>query len=173
MIIDISHASLRQQLRRLIRQRRRALTAEQQRQFSRQAADRMMTYPPVVAAQTVALFLSFDGELDTSPLIDRLWQAGKQVCLPRLHPCSRGQLLFLRYHPGSTLIRNRFAIAEPRLDVRDVVPLSHIDVLVVPLVAFDAAGQRLGMGAVIMIAHCKTGSSIVCNLSAMLMIVSM
>ncbi|MDD9654026.1 5-formyltetrahydrofolate cyclo-ligase [Klebsiella pasteurii] len=136
----------RQQIRQQIRQRRRALTPEQQTQFALQAADRMMAYTPVLLAQTVAVFLSFDGELDTRPLIDQLWRAGKRVYLPVLHPFSPGNLLFLHYHPSSDLVVNRLKIREPKLDVRDVLPLSQLDVLVTPLVAFDAAGQRLGMG---------------------------
>lgn len=136
----------RQQIRQQIRQRRRALTPEQQTQFALQAADRMMAYPPVLLAQTVAVFLSFDGELDTRPLVDQLWRAGKRVYLPVLHPFSPGNLLFLHYHPSSDLVVNRLKIREPKLDVRDVLPLSQLDVLVTPLVAFDAAGQRLGMG---------------------------
>lgn len=136
----------RQQIRQQIRQRRRALTPEQQTQFALQAADRMMAYPPVLLAQTVAVFLSFDGELDTRPLIDQLWRAGKRVYLPVLHPFSPGNLLFLHYHPSSDLVVNRLNIREPKLDLRDVLPLSQLDVLVTPLVAFDAAGQRLGMG---------------------------
>ena len=136
----------RQQIRQQIRLRRRALTPEQQTQFALHAADRMMAYPPVLLAQTVAVFLSFDGELDTRPLIDQLWRAGKRVYLPVLHPFSPGNLLFLHYHPSSDLVVNRLNIREPKLDVRDVLPLSQLDVLVTPLVAFDAAGQRLGMG---------------------------
>lgn len=136
----------RQQIRQHIRLRRRALTPEQQTQFALLAADRMMAYPPVLLAHTVAVFLSFDGELDTRPLIDQLWRAGKRVYLPVLHPFSPGNLLFLHYHPNSDLVVNRLKIREPKLDVRDVLPLSQLDVLVTPLVAFDAAGQRLGMG---------------------------
>jgi len=138
--------SSRQQIRQTIRQRRRALTPEQQSQFAVQAAARMMAYPPVVMAHTVALFLSFDGELDTQPLIDQLWRAGKKVYLPVLHPFSPGNLLFLHYHPHSELLVNRLRIYEPKLDVRDVLPLAQLDVLITPLVAFDEQGQRLGMG---------------------------
>ncbi|KNC12024.1 5-formyltetrahydrofolate cyclo-ligase [Klebsiella sp. RIT-PI-d] len=136
----------RQEIRRLIRQRRRSLSIEQQTDMAQQAAARMMAYPPVVMAHSVALFLSFDGELDTRPLIDQLWRAGKRVYLPVLHPFSAGNLLFLRYHPQSELVMNRLKIQEPRLDVREVLPLAQLDVLIVPLVAFDAQGQRLGMG---------------------------
>ena len=44
---------------------------------------------------------------------------------------------------------NRLKITEPKLDVRDVLPLSELDVLITPLVAFDEQGQRLGMGGVL------------------------
>ncbi len=111
----------------------------------------------------MALFLSFDGELDTQPLIDQLWRAGKRVYLPVLHPFSPGNLLFLHYHPQSQLIVNRLKIREPKLDVRDVLPLAELDVLVTPLVAFDVSGQRLGMGGGFTTGRCKTGSSIACS----------
>jgi len=138
--------STRQQLRQQIRLRRKSLTHEQQTQAAQQAAARMMGFAPVVEAQTVAAFLSFDGELDTRPLIEGLWRAGKKVYLPVLHPFSAGNLLFLRYFPDSDLVLNHFKIHEPALDVRHVLPLNKLDVLITPLVAFDTTGQRLGMG---------------------------
>lgn len=58
-------------------------------------------------AHTVAVFLSFDGELDTQPLIEQLWRAGKRVYLAGLHPFSAGNLLFLNYHPQSELVMNK------------------------------------------------------------------
>ena len=140
------HTLSRQNIRQIIRQRRRALTPEQQHLFGQQAAARMMAWPHMLTAKTVALFLSFDGELDTQPLIEQLWQAGKRVYLPVLHPFSPGNLLFLHYHPRSHLVINRLKISEPKLDVREVLPLNQLDVLITPLVAFDEQGQRLGMG---------------------------
>ncbi|MDU7391439.1 5-formyltetrahydrofolate cyclo-ligase [Atlantibacter hermannii] len=138
--------STRQQIRQQIRLRRKSLTHEQQTQAAQQAAARMMGFAPIVEAQTVAAFLSFDGELDTRPLIEGLWRAGKKVYLPVLHPFSAGNLLFLRYFPDSDLVLNHFKIHEPALDVRHVLPLNKLDVLITPLVAFDTTGQRLGMG---------------------------
>lgn len=146
MIPSSTVSTNRQQIRQLVRQRRRALTSAQQSLFAQQAAERMVTWPPVAKARSVALFLSFDGELDTRPLIEMLWRSDKQVYLPVLHPFSPGNLLFLRYRPHSPLVVNRLKISEPRLDVREVLPLSELDVLITPLVAFDAQGQRLGMG---------------------------
>lgn len=138
--------STRQQIRQQVRLRRKALSQDQQHQAAQHGAARMMAFAPVVEAQTVAVFLSFDGELDTRPLIEGLWRAGKKVYLPVLHPFSPGHLLFLRYFPDSDLVLNQFNIHEPTLDVRHVLPLNKLDVLITPLVAFDSAGQRLGMG---------------------------
>ncbi|MCT4715497.1 5-formyltetrahydrofolate cyclo-ligase [Enterobacteriaceae bacterium H18W14] len=139
-------SALRTEIRQTIRQRRRTLTDTEQQIFAEQAALRMLSFPPVINAANVAVFLSFDGELDTRPLIRALWQAGKAVYLPVLHPFSKGSLLFLRYDKNSHLVMNRLKILEPKLDVRNVLPLDNLDVLITPLVAFDEQGQRLGMG---------------------------
>ena len=130
----------------------------------------MMAYPPVVMAHTVALFLSFDGELDTQPLIDQLWRAGKRVYLPVLHPFSPGNLLFLHYHPHSQLVVNRLKIPEPKLDVRDVLPLSGLDVLITPLVAFDDRASGWEWAGVFTTGRYKTGSSTDCSRWGMRMI---
>ncbi|MBD2797620.1 5-formyltetrahydrofolate cyclo-ligase [Xenorhabdus sp. 18] len=138
--------SLRQSIRKKNRQRRQNLSREQQQQFARQAVKQVMAHPKIQQADNIALYLSFDGELDTRPLIQQLWQQNKQVYLPILHPFSRNHLLFLRYCPDTPLVRNCFHIEEPQLDVRQVLPISELDIMFIPLVAFDGTGQRLGMG---------------------------
>lgn len=169
---ELSLILSRQEIRKMIRQRRRALTPEQQQEMGQQAATRMMTYPPVVMAHTVAVFLSFDGELDTQPLIEQLWRAGKRVYLPVLHPFSAGNLLFLNYHPQSELVMNRLKIHEPKLDVRDVLPLSRLDVLITPWSPLMSTVSAWEWAEVFMIGPYKTGSTIKCNRWVMRMIVS-
>lgn len=145
----MTEASLFQQrdeIRKSIRQKRRLLTQEQQQHAALKLCEQVLTHPKIKQAQTIALFLSFDGEIDTSPLISQLWALNKQVCLPVLHPFHRHHLLFLRYTPSTTLVKNRFNISEPPLNVNAVIPLSNIDIIFTPLVAFDEQGQRLGMG---------------------------
>ncbi|PHM46395.1 5-formyltetrahydrofolate cyclo-ligase [Xenorhabdus mauleonii] len=138
--------SLRKSIRQKVRQLRQNLSSEQQLQFAQQVADSVVTHPKIQQAEKMAVYLSFDGELDTGPLIQQLWRQNKQVYLPIIHPFSRHHLLFLRYCPDSPLVRNRFNIEEPLLDVRHVLPVSELDVMFIPLVAFDSKGQRLGMG---------------------------
>lgn len=136
----------RQDIRSHIRHLRRSLSTAQQQAAADRVAEHAINFAPVTQAQNIALFLSFDGELNTRPLIARLWQQHKNVFLPVLHPFARGQLLFLRYTPESDLRLNRLRIPEPPLDVRHIIPLSQLDIIMMPLVAFDSHGQRLGMG---------------------------
>ncbi|WAT01145.1 5-formyltetrahydrofolate cyclo-ligase [Rouxiella chamberiensis] len=140
------HALLRQAIRTEVRQRRKQLTQQQQQVFALEATQRIATHPRIVQAETLSVFLSFDGELDTAPLIDRLWQDGKKLYLPVLHPSEPGHLLFLRYTAETPLVRNRLNILEPVLEESEILPLEQLDIILTPLVAFDSQGQRLGMG---------------------------
>ncbi|WP_205950728.1 5-formyltetrahydrofolate cyclo-ligase [Pantoea stewartii] len=136
----------RQDIRQHVRYLRRALTPEQQHTAAEQLAEHAINFAPVSDAQNVALFLSVDGEINTRPLIAKLWQQNKRVYLPVLHPFSAGHLLFLRYTPETPLSPNKLRIPEPPIDIRHMVTLDELDVMMVPLVAFDRSGQRLGMG---------------------------
>lgn len=136
----------RQAIRTHVRHLRRGLSAEQQTLAANSVAEHALNVESVDRAQHIALFLSVDGELNTRPLLARLWQQRKQVYLPVLHPFSPGNLLFIRYTPETELIPNRLRIPEPPLNVQDIIPLDRLDVMFVPLVAFDKHGQRLGMG---------------------------
>ncbi|WP_342754167.1 5-formyltetrahydrofolate cyclo-ligase [Pantoea sp. MBD-2R] len=136
----------RQDIRTHVRHLRRGLTSEQQQQAAIHVAEHALNFPAIQQAKKIALFLSFDGELNTRPLIAKFWQHNQRVYLPVLHPFSKGQLLFFRYDTDTVLTPNRLGIPEPPLDIRNLATLSELDVLMVPLVAFDNQGQRLGMG---------------------------
>ena len=129
-----------------MRHLRRSLTPEQQEQAADRLAEHAVNFAPLANASHIALFLSVDGELNTRPLIAKLWQQKKQVYLPVLHPFASGHLLFLRYTPETVLTPNKLRIPEPPLDIRQMITLDRLDVMMVPLVAFDDSGQRLGMG---------------------------
>ncbi|WP_343554624.1 5-formyltetrahydrofolate cyclo-ligase [Pantoea sp.] len=136
----------RQDIRQHVRHLRRNLTSEQQEQAADQLAEHAINIATIADAQHIALFLSVDGEINTRPLIAKLWQQKKQVYLPVLHPFSPGNLLFIRYTPETSLTTNKLRIPEPTLDITQMVTLDQLDVMLVPLVAFDQHGQRLGMG---------------------------
>jgi len=142
----VSVLSSRQQLRQHIRSLRRSLSAEQQQQASMDLVQQLLPRPEVQQAQHIALYLTNDGELDTTPLIQALWQQGKSLYLPLLHPVVPGYLVFQLYTPETLLKPNQFGIGEPELNCSLLRPISQLDLIFTPLVAFDSQGQRLGMG---------------------------
>lgn len=136
----------RSQLRKVVRARRNALSETEQHQAGISLKDLLTTHPKIQQAKRIAIYLSNDGELSTSPFITWCWQQGKEVYLPVVHPFSFGNLLFLRYQENTPLLSNKYKILEPKLNVTEVCPLSMLDIICTPLVAFDKSGARLGMG---------------------------
>ena len=136
----------RSQLRKAIRQRRNTLSVTQQHNAAIALATSLSSHSKIQAANRIAVYLTNDGELGTAAFIDWCWQQQKEVYLPVVHPFSSGNLLFLRYQQDSKLVSNAFGILEPKLDVTKVCPLTELDIICTPLVAFDETGARLGMG---------------------------
>jgi len=94
----------------------------------------------------IAFYLANDGEIDPAPLMDRLHRAGKRCYLPVLDRHRDRALWFAPTTPGGPTIRNRFGIPEPQGHPRDRLRAAQLDVIILPLVAFDPRGNRLGMG---------------------------
>jgi len=138
--------SIRNEIRRDIRIRRQKLSIQQQQDAALLLNKQLTVHPKIIQAKKIAMYLANDGELDTSLLIEWCWQQQKEVYLPVIHPFSKGQLLFLKYHKNSEMITNQYGIKEPKLDIRDITVLSDLNIILTPLVAFDKQGNRLGMG---------------------------
>lgn len=136
----------RQALRLLMRRQRAKLTPFQQQRSALLMCRRVFADPALQNAQHIALYCSFDGEIDTQPLCQQLWQQGKQLYLPTLDPRRTGELLFLPYTRETQLQRNRFGILEPLHPLENACPLTQLTVILLPVVAFDTECHRLGMG---------------------------
>ena len=135
-----------QALRRRMRARRLALTPAELRAASLRAAGRLISQSWFRRASRIGLYLGSRGELDPAPVMRAALAMRKRCCLPVLHPLRPGDLWFILWEPGDPLRPNRFGIPEP-------VPLQHrrirpwaLELVLVPLVAFDPEGHRLGMG---------------------------
>lgn len=131
-------------IRKQRRQARRDLTASQQQAASRRVATRALQLPDIRYARHIALYLPNDGEIDLQPLMRQLWRRGQRCYLPVLSKIRSRHLVFRRYNQQSLLVNNRFGIPEPRGG--DTVDVQALDVVLMPLVAFDQRCNRLGMG---------------------------
>ena len=130
------------QLRKTLRQKRKALSRQQQKTASINL-DRVINGNfSFIKAQHIALYLANDGEIDPQQVLKRAAKAGKYCYLPVLTP--EGKLWFRRYQPGDALSPNRFNIPEPKQG--NWRKAKALDLVLMPLVGFDRQGGRLGMG---------------------------
>lgn len=129
----------KQAMRAAMRARRLALPADVQRAAAAQIAG---THSGVFGPPgcCVAGYVPIRGEIDPGPLMVALHAAGLHLALPRV---DNGTLSFRRHDPDRDLVPGAYGILEPRADAPAVAP----DVLLVPLLAFDQQGGRLGYGA--------------------------
>jgi 5-formyltetrahydrofolate cyclo-ligase len=140
---DSNHAT-RAALRRAARARRATATPDDRATAARAVRDRLLALPAVRQARSVAAYSAHGDELDLGPTIEALLAAGKTVLLPRIAAKGR-RMAFARLEPGTPLPCNRFGIAEPPADAPTIAP-RFLQVVLLPLLAFDEAGGRLGTG---------------------------
>ena len=133
-------------LRRLMRQQRRLLTPNQRQQAAHRLARHFAGHPYFLHSRDIAFYLPNDGEMDLRPLLERAWAMGKHCYLPVLSPLYHNRLWFAPYRPDSPMLANRFGILEPQCNWRQMRPVWSLDLMLMPLVAFDGEGNRLGMG---------------------------
>lgn len=125
------------EMRRAARALRRKLAAEAPDAGVR-LADQAGALPD--AAMT-ALYLPFGSELDTGPLARRLTELGHSLCLPVVIEAA-APLIFRGWRPDDPLTTDLQGIAVPVESAAEVTP----DLILTPLLAFDACGGRLGQG---------------------------
>ena len=128
-----------------MRNARAALPPATTRRAALRASDHLLRLGRLRRARYVAVYLSFGSELDTAPLIRALHRAHKRVLVPAIDPKRNTTMHMVPLKPGTPLRSRRYGIGEP-VDRRRILP-NRIDVMVLPLRAFDRTGARLGSGA--------------------------
>ncbi|MEJ2626112.1 MAG: 5-formyltetrahydrofolate cyclo-ligase [Pseudolabrys sp.] len=121
--------------------KRDAMTADERAAAAEQIAARDF---PVAIAPGVLIsgFMPMKTEINPLPLMKVLEQAGARLALPAIE--GRGHPLIMRaYKFGDEFARGQWGIREPKPEAPEVAP----DIVIVPLAAFDGAGNRIGYGA--------------------------
>jgi 5-formyltetrahydrofolate cyclo-ligase len=113
-------------------------------QASRLVRDHVLEMPEVSAAGTIAAYYSIGTEPDTHGLIFGLWKRGSYVVLPVLRP--DGDLDWASYEGPDSLAAGPRGLLEPTEPVRGPGLVARADIVLVPALAVDARGYRLGRG---------------------------
>ncbi len=132
------------ELRATLRERRRALSPATQTASAEVVAREVESMAQWHNAHRLGLYLPTDGELSTLPIIAAARHLGKAIYLPRL--LNKTEMAFAQWREDQTLQANRYGIDEPAADAPRV-SVTGLEILFLPLVAWDSSGGRLGMGA--------------------------
>lgn len=137
---------IKAEIRQSIRSLRNSLSAAQKENAEKAMATQLINNQVLIGKQQVASFLSFDGEISTQSTNKEIFRIGSKCFLPKLRPFKPNRLWFMPFQTDSKMENNRYGIAEVNLPVNHAISVSALDVILLPLVAFDKTGSRLGMG---------------------------
>ncbi|WP_460366562.1 5-formyltetrahydrofolate cyclo-ligase [Actinocorallia lasiicapitis] len=131
-------------MRTRIRAGRRHLEPHERAQASSKIRDALLTVPEIEMASSIAAYSSVGFEPGTQSLLFALWKRGSYVLLPRLLP--DGDLDWASYEGPDSLVEGPRGILEPTEPPRGPGAVGAADVVLVPALAVDRAGRRLGQG---------------------------
>jgi 5-formyltetrahydrofolate cyclo-ligase len=123
---------------------RARLSADERGAAGRLIRDAVLSLPEVEMAGTVAAYYSVGTEPDTRGLVYALWKRGAYVLLPLLRP--DGDLDWASYEGPDSLVAGPRGLREPGEPARGVGAVASADAVLVPALAVDRAGHRLGRG---------------------------
>ena len=143
----MARARSKADVRRDMRARRNALSPLEQKLAAERLAQQLAGTRLFRVSRRIACYLPHDGEIDPGTALERMRGMKKSVYLPVLSRLAHDRLWFAPAGPGVALAPNRFGIPEPVVPARRLVRAHQLDLVLLPLVAFDARGNRLGRGA--------------------------
>ncbi len=142
---DVSDVRLRKaELRAQVLARRSALPADQRSAAGTLIRDAVLAEPQVQMAGTIAAYYSIGAEPGTHGLVFALWKRGSYVLLPVLRP--DGDLDWASYEGPDSMVPGPRGLLEPGEPPRGVDAVARADAVLVPALAVDEAGRRLGRG---------------------------
>jgi 5-formyltetrahydrofolate cyclo-ligase len=142
---DPSSALLKVEMRRRILSQRRKLPSTLRLIHDRKINHQLQLAMLEMKITSLSAFWPFDGEPDIRPTLSTLESCDVGIALPVLQRKKPGTIAMHRWQAKSRMVENHFKILEPVFE--PVIDISSLDLLLIPLVAWDRKGHRLGMGA--------------------------
>jgi 5-formyltetrahydrofolate cyclo-ligase len=131
-------------MRRNLLAARQNISTPERRSLDSLICNHIIAYAGSSGIDTIAGYLAANGEPDITPALADLHKRGCTICVPVVHPTAPGIMSLSKWTPTDSLTPNRFGIDEPA-DTAEL-PSERVGLVLMPLLAFSANGQRLGMG---------------------------
>lgn len=135
----------RERVRTETRHRREALTSEERTRLSQRIVDFTAHWIQRQGFDSVMLYLSMRSEVETTGLLEELLNSGKQVCAPVVDTEQLELIPRRIQNLKAELVRHPYGMLEPN-ETCPIFPTEHLQLIVVPGIAFDRNGYRLGYG---------------------------
>ena len=135
----------RARVRAETRHRRDALPSETRTRFSRRILDATAPWIQREGFGSVMLYLNMRSEVETTGLLEQLLDSGKQVCAPVVDTEHLALIPRRIQNLKTEVVRHRYGMLEPS-EACPLFPIEHLQLIVVPGIAFDRRGYRLGYG---------------------------
>ena len=139
-----THVANRPSLRTHFRTLRQQLDAATRAGKTQRLNQHLSALEALQQCRRIAAYLASSEEVSVAPSIEAAWQRGQNVFLPCIDPEPR-TMTFRHYQHDRLLVKNRFGLLQPE-NTEKSVSADDLDCALVPLVAFDDEGNRLGMG---------------------------
>ena len=143
VIVGYLHRPIMKNLRTRIKQKREQLSSENVDQLGGAIFRNLLDSNILEDKSRIAIYYSVNNEVATMQIIKHLWTKDKELFLPII---KSNQLVFGSYKSGDNLSNNKFDIPEPTTQREELITADVLDLVIVPLVAFDSDCNRLGMG---------------------------
>ncbi len=142
--MNMDAAYVKRELRKIFIRDRQDLSTATRRKWSRAIVKHVLKNPVLKKSKVVAAYIGFGSEVETYPLIEKLWELKKTVVVP-ITKLGLAKTYFAVFRPEDALAPTRFGPLEP---ARKKKPfnLRDIDLVLVPGLAYDRRGYRLGYG---------------------------
>ncbi|MHB1948380.1 MAG: 5-formyltetrahydrofolate cyclo-ligase [Gammaproteobacteria bacterium] len=131
-------------MRKEIRHLRRAISTQERSLAAEAAAKLFSQHPLFQRSHSIATYLGKPDEFDSVPIIEEIWREQKKCYLPVVLGPEEKVLDFMLFREGDSLRMNRYKILEP--ENTEKTTAENLDLVLMPLVAFDLKRNRLGMG---------------------------
>lgn len=125
---------------------RNSVPGEELDSLSSQIARRVLELPEVEKARTISTYLHIGSEVRTRAIVDWCLARGKRVVVPVTNKSSRRLIFSELHYPDRELELGTFGIPEPKHEFLRPVPLDEAEVVLIPGIAWDLRGYRIGYG---------------------------
>lgn len=139
-------AAQKNYLRTRIKHQRNTLTTPFMERSALAVLGHVSSMKLIEDSQTIAFYLPLGGEISCMPLIQYALSLKKQCFVPKVFPSNKRGMWFLPYSGKDSASKGSFGIYEPTAPTSQAIRPSKIDVIFMPLIAFDNLGNRIGMG---------------------------